>query len=180
VYTSDAAARNAFRSTASHNTIMIDGTEQNDIRPDWLFRMFEAAHPEWMSFDAAASVVRCVARHHGYERLPDAVTHERTFAFEKASGRLAITDRLVGRGSHHIAWHFHLAPGIHAEAVAGTVVLTAAGRRWTMTLPGDVSVQIARAAYSPSYGVKVPCMALDLSVDVALEGGRSWEFVVER
>ena len=46
VYTSDPDARNLFRSTRSHNTISVDGEEQNEFRPDWLFRMFEKANPE--------------------------------------------------------------------------------------------------------------------------------------
>src|SRR6185295_19226636 len=34
VYTSDPDARNRFRGTAYHNTLMVDGVEQNELRPD--------------------------------------------------------------------------------------------------------------------------------------------------
>ena len=43
VYTSDADARNRFRGTAFHNTVCVDGVEQNELRPDWLFRLFETS-----------------------------------------------------------------------------------------------------------------------------------------
>jgi hypothetical protein len=43
VYTSDPDARNLFRGTAYHNTLTLDAVEQNDIRLDYLFRMFETS-----------------------------------------------------------------------------------------------------------------------------------------
>jgi len=39
-------------------------------------------------------------------------------------------------------------------------------------------VTIAPAAYSPSYGVKVPCLAVDLGATVDVDGERTWEFAV--
>src|SRR5262249_4812290 len=36
VYTADGNARNLFRSTRSHNTLAIDGVEQNEMRTEWL------------------------------------------------------------------------------------------------------------------------------------------------
>ena len=49
VYTSDPESRNRFRSTASHNTLMVDDVEQNEFKAEWLFRMFEKAHPEHLA-----------------------------------------------------------------------------------------------------------------------------------
>mgnify|MGYP003337307296 CR=1 FL=1 len=46
VYTSDFDARNRFRSTAYHNTLQLDGREQNDLKPEWIFRLFETSHAE--------------------------------------------------------------------------------------------------------------------------------------
>src|SRR5262249_62045769 len=46
VYTSDADARNRFRGTSSHNTLSVDGVEQNEFKGEWLFRMFESARAE--------------------------------------------------------------------------------------------------------------------------------------
>src|SRR5438045_951453 len=46
VYTSDPDARNRFRGTAYHNTVMIDGVEHNDLRPAWLYRLFQTSHAE--------------------------------------------------------------------------------------------------------------------------------------
>ena len=179
VYTSDPDARNRFRGTAYHNTVMIDGVEQNDLRPDWLFRLFETSHPESIAFVDGAGVVEYAGRHHGYERLPEPVTHERTFRFHKESGDLVIADRLVGRGRHDVRWHVHLAPGVEAaRAGAGRVALTTAGRTWTLVAPADFSIAIGLADYSPSYGVKVPCLAIHVSAQVDLFGERGWQLAI--
>ena len=179
VYTSDADARNRFRGTAYHNTVMVDGVEQNELRPDWLFRLFETSNAESVRFDDRADAAVYVGRHHGYERLPEPVTHERTFRLLKPSGTLLIVDRLSGRGRHDLRWHFHLAPGVSAVRAGETTVLLAAGRgRWQLKTPPNLAVEIQPAAYSPSYGVKVPCLAIDMSSQVDLAGERTWEFSI--
>ena len=180
VYTSDADARNLFRSTAYHNTVSVGGIEQNDTRPEWLFRMFESANAEHVSFEDRPDALEYVGRHHGYERLPEPVTHERCFRLHKASGALTIVDRLSGRGDHDLRWHFHLAPGVGAEpAEAATLALTTCGRTWRLRVPPGLAAAISPAAYSPSYGVTVPCLAIDVSTRVTLDRDRSWEFSIE-
>ncbi len=178
VYTSDAAARNLFRSTAFHNTLSVDGVEQNEMRPDWLFRLFESSNAQHLSFEDRADASEYVGRHHGYERLPEPVTHERTFRFLKPSGTLVIVDRLVGHGRHELRWHFHLAPGLSAERTGETtLLLAAAAGRWQLTVPPGLDISVRPAAYSPSYGVKAPCSAIDISSPVDLRGEGAFEFV---
>jgi len=179
VYTSDADARNRFRGTAFHNTVCVDGVEQNELRPDWLFRLFETSRAEHVSFEDRADSFEYVGRHHGYERLPQPVLHERTFRLSKSSGALVIVDRLSGTGAHDVAWHFHLAPGVAAEhAGETTVTLACRGERLQMSIPAGLRVSIEPSEYSPSYGVKVPCAALNLTSRVTLDGSRSYEFTI--
>jgi len=51
VYTSDYLARNEFRSTKSHNTLMVDNFEQNYFHPNLLFFMQEETFSECLSFE---------------------------------------------------------------------------------------------------------------------------------
>jgi len=179
VYTSDGTARNRFRSTASHNTLSVDGVEQNDMRPDWLFRMFETSNAESVAFDDREDAVEYTGRHHGYERLDEPVTHERTIRINKETGDLVIADRLLGRGRHTVRWHFHLAPNVGAATdIDGNVVLIAMGRRWTLHVPREMNAEIQPADYSPSYGVKIPCLAVDASMELVLDGERRWAFSI--
>src|SRR4029077_13950082 len=117
---------------------------------DWLFRMFETSKAESVSFEDRADAVEYIGRHHGYERLPEPVTHERTLRLLRPSGRLEVVDRLIGRGRHEVRWHFHLAPGVAAERVTDTAIaLAAAGRRWELRLPSGFDISINQSAYSP-------------------------------
>jgi uncharacterized heparinase superfamily protein len=177
VYTSDAEARNLFRSTAYHNTLRIDGVEQNEMNPEWLFRLVEAARPEHVLFAEQGGCVTYRGRHHGYERLPDPVTQERTFRLDGRSGELTIEDRLSGRGKHALAWHFHCAPGVEVTAESATsYLLRAGGVCYCLSVPEPVRGQVSPAWYSPSYGVRVPCTAIDLHAAVELIGEAAWTF----
>jgi hypothetical protein len=179
VYTSDPDARNRFRGTAFHNTLMIDGVEQNDTRPEWIFRMFESARAEHLGFVDGPDRVEYRGRHHGYERLDSPVTHERWLRLDKASGALRIVDRVLGAGSHDLRWHFHLAPGVEVAALdAQRLALAVAARRWILRYPADLTAVAGASFYSPSYGVRRPCRCVDFSIRTALAGARDWTFEI--
>jgi hypothetical protein len=59
-----------------------------------------------------------------------------------------------------------------------TLTLTSRGIRWRMTMPAGLRATIEPSAYSPSYGVKVPCLALNVSSRVQLDGDGSYRFTV--
>jgi len=171
VYTSDFDAINRFRSTASHNTLEVDGREQNDLKPEWIFRLFETSHAEHVAFEELPDYVEYTGRHHGYERFDQPVTHERTFRVSKTDGSLTILDRVVGRGDHDLRWHFHVAPAVGAEAIgSSTVRLISGEKRWCLRVPAGVAIGIVTAEYSPSYGIVRPCLAVNATARVALDG----------
>jgi hypothetical protein len=98
----------------------------------------------------------------------------------KTSGAVTVRDRLVGKGVHTLRWHFHLAPGVTAHRADEDSVLLASGSDCIrLRLPADLQVELTAAEYSPSYGVKLPCLAIDASVRASIEGERSWVFEIE-
>ena len=178
VYTSDPHARNLFRGTAYHNTLMIDGAEQNRVNPEWLFRMFEQARAEHVTFTAGDDVAEYHGRHHGYEVLSDPATHDRVFRLERSNGRLDITDRLTGRGTHRLSWHFHFAPGVTAIIEKGVCRLRSTWASAVIEYPSECRAELNAAWYSPSYGVRTECAALDLHAETNLEQPASFRFAV--
>lgn len=176
VYTSDPDARNRFRGTGYHNTLMIDDVEQNEFNPEWLFRMFEHSNAEHLSFSHEAGVARYRGRHSGYARLTEPMTHERGFTFDVESGRLVIEDVLLGAGEHRLAWHFHLAPGVEARSSGDYWMLTGPDVDVRLEAPATLAGTVAEAWYSPSYGRRVPCKALDFSTRAAVGAGSRWTF----
>jgi hypothetical protein len=172
VYTSNPDERNRFRGTGYHNTIQIDGVEQNDLRPDYLFRLFETSTVEHLLFEDTADRVEYRGRHTGYERLPQPVTHERAFRLDKETAALIVTDRLRGSGVHTLAWHFHVAPEIEVKPVSDRdITLVTRRGSWILRVDRTMKATVSDAWYSPSYGVRVPCRAVDvsLSADVSIE-----------
>ena len=179
VYTPDPDARNLFRMTGYHNTLRIDDVEQNDVRLDYLFRMFETSKVEHLAFEDSVAETNYRGRHTGYERLAAPVTHERAFTLAKGTSTLTITDRLTGSGTHVLAWHFHLAPGvIVADLGGGQFTLAAAGRTRVLQAPRHLAAIISEAWYSPSYGVRVPCRAIALTVQADVSSATDYRFVI--
>ena len=110
IYTADKEMRNLFRSTSYHNTVVVDGEEQNRFDEDELFAM---------NLDAAVRVNRWIvtenydlldAEHSGYARLKNPVVHRRLIYFNKERGYWVIKDMLTGKGRHKFDLHFHFAP----------------------------------------------------------------------
>ena len=179
LYTSNPDARNLFRSTRVHNTVQVDGVEQNDLRLDYLFRMFETSTVEHLAFEDTPTETTYRGRHTGYERLPDPVTHEREFRVAKDPAALEITDRLAGNGTHALAWHFHLAPGVTAADLgAGRFALTAAGSAWEFRAPPQLNAAVSDAWYSPSFGVRIPCRAIDFATTAAVSAASKYQFSI--
>jgi hypothetical protein len=46
----------------------------------------------------------------------------------------------------------------------------------TLTWPSWLEAQLADAWYSPSYGVRVPCRALNVMVETAVGADSRWRF----
>ncbi|MFM9941394.1 MAG: heparinase II/III family protein [Hyphomicrobiaceae bacterium] len=179
VYTSDFAARNHFRSTAAHSTLAIDNVEQNEVNPEWLFRMFEKAEAEHLTYGERQGQAIYSGRHVGYKRLASPVVHTRSFEIELASGRLDIKDRLDGEGQHDVVWRFQLAPGVSAQASgAGRLsLMLASGRGVELKHPDGLEVTVIDGWYSPSYGVRTASRTIELRCRQMLRGSAEWAFV---
>jgi uncharacterized heparinase superfamily protein len=156
LYTANATERNNFRSTAYHNTPLIDGVEINRfIRPDYLWTLHDDAVPlvnEWLT---NADSSRIVMRHTGYGKLAAPVIVCRTVTLN-SRGQLTITDVFEGTADHTIETPLHLATGVRAEHCADKVILTAGNKQFSVTLDTaasswDLSIEAARV--SPTYGV---------------------------
>ena len=92
LYTSDPDARNAFRGTRVHSTVMIDGVEQNRLVAKNLFCLHPDAHPRVLAWETGMTQNSVIAEHDGYCRLANPVVHQRTVTFERGMGRVEVVD----------------------------------------------------------------------------------------
>ncbi len=109
-YTGDLDAYNWFRSTAAHNTLVVDGEEQARFDPHEPFLLAPDAQPTVRRWESTPDYDLLDAEHTGYHRLPDPVTHRRHILFDKQSGLWLVRDIVTGGGRHRLDWYFHFAP----------------------------------------------------------------------
>ena len=115
-------------------------------------------------------------RHSGYRRLEDGVGHTRTFTLDRATSVLRFVDVLEGQGRHRLRWHFHCAPDVTAAVVAGALDATAGAVKVRLVFPAGLNVSVSDSWYSPSYGVKRGCVAIDLQAEVEIATRSEYAF----
>ena len=164
VYTSSFEERNAFRSTAAHNTIQVDDAEINRFHsPDNLWNLHEDARAECLVFRTSKEETEFVGLHHGYQRLAEPAIVRRSLRLDHATGALDMRDEVSGPGRHRLSLPLHLSPDVSVTEDGGDAVTLAAGGKrfrleWSGSSGWELSVEPARV--SPSYGVAIPSSRL--------------------
>ena len=157
VYTPFLDWRDKFRSTAYHNTIVVDGEEQNrfatwsSLKPDAAVKInkWEVAEGHHF-FDG---------EHSGYKRLKNPIIHRRQIFFNKAQGYWMMKKIYWGgEGIHQLDLCFHFSP-LKVELASGfpLVARTKTEGANLVIIPLDaegVSAEIEECWISYRYGVK--------------------------
>jgi hypothetical protein len=113
LYSGDGGQRNMFRSTRYHNSVVVNGKEQNRFWPGLLFRIVDDTRSKTRVWDPGGATVEFHGEHFGYRRVRVA----RRVLVDKQRDILMICDTLRGSGAPTLEWFFHLAPGIEPEAL---------------------------------------------------------------
>src|SRR5690242_1601109 len=163
-YTKDIATRNEFRSTAAHNTLIIDGTEQNRILPGPLGLFILGNEAAVSRIDTGESPGRFLrASHAGYCSL--GVTHTRTIRAIDGETAFLIEDKLEGEGEHEFELNFQIAPNRRAEIIPlenGVLcrVLGTPQVELVVTACVPLDGKILSSLISTTYGTTVPSSRL--------------------
>ena len=107
-YAADMVARDRFRGTAAHSTIVVAGAEQSTIRDGRPFALLDEAQAPPVRLEDNGDVAELIAAHDGYRRLPNRVRHQRRVILRRSLECLLIEDRLEGRGAAGVEARFHL------------------------------------------------------------------------
>ena len=102
VYTSDYKMRNLFRSTAYHNTIVVNEQEQNRFDMHNPFKLYNDATPKINRWESTDAYDFLDAEHNGYERLSNPIIHRRRILFNKVEGYWIIDDFLFGISKYEV------------------------------------------------------------------------------
>ncbi len=124
VYAADAKMRNEFRSTAAHNTVLVDGEPQS--LPSKTFSWRTSANCQLREFIEHSDAIFFQGSHDGYERLRDPVTHTRSVLFVKPDERdnipeyLIVRDQFTAKKLHHYSILYHFAPDCDAMVASSS------------------------------------------------------------
>ena len=151
-YTRSAELRNQDRSTRAHNTLVVDGEEQNSLSSDprLLFQCGNEAAVSPISTDGDR-IVR--ASHQGYSRI--GIEHQRTVQLDESS--LLVEDEVGGAGEHLVELQYILGPAWRAssEMMSGKTVscVITGPRRMTLECASDSSAEADLDTYGDLAGV---------------------------
>lgn len=154
-YTFDPRARNAFRSAAAHNSVVVDRQEPIPIVPEQLFRLFGNAQLSVLDWQDGPEGARLAAAHAGYLRLSGGVVHQRTFELDRRSASLYVVDELAGGGVHDVVSSLHLAPGTRVTVIdEGVFELERGDSCCRIRFWGPAAVAVQNGWVSDSYGAR--------------------------
>jgi len=159
IYTAEPRWRNKFRSTAYHNTIVVDEKEQNRFDQKNLFWMGSQAQIKVNKWEISAEYDFLDAQHSGYRRLKKPIIHRRLIFFDKQKKYWIVKDIMTGKGFYQFNLYFHLPPStVKLDEEFSLVVKTnleAANLAITPLLTKKVSTSIEERWVSYQYGIKV-------------------------
>jgi uncharacterized heparinase superfamily protein len=159
--------RTRARSTAGHNTVMVDGTEQSEI---WgIFRVGRRARPLETRFYRTPQGVALEGTHDGYRHLHGHVLHRRVAQYE-IRGRLTVTDSLAGNGIHIMDNFIHLAPGLAARLHDLRIAVSDEAGRLVARIDVEIGPQVFVEAgeHFPEFGRIEKTTVIRLRTDGAL------------
>ena len=152
VYTSDPEKCNEFHSTRKHNTVVVDGEEQNELSKDNVFLLRKNSLTTSFEFETDGV---CSG---GYRTLKQSMSHNREFCLK--GDELIVKDKLEKSGGEHNAeLSFHLSPDVTVQATHDRVLIESESYSVTMIfiMKGScLHITVEEDTYSPSYGVLVP------------------------
>ncbi len=167
-YTGDPAARNRFRSTLAHNTVMVDGREQRPLR-EALFSM--------PGRDEAWPVRQTIEDGWAFTREAGAgVSHRRELTVRVEA--VQIRDIVEGAGKRQLEWRFQLHPSVEARSSARGFVLSipGVGSIGCESCGGDLTFETSPSEHSPAYGIRRPSRVCVARGEFVLPVTVEWNF----
>ncbi len=155
--------RDRSRSTASHNTLTIDGAEQSDFFG--AHRCGRRARPRLLDYrpDGAGFVLE--GTHDGFASLPGQPRHVRRFV--AAPDGVAIGERVEGADRHRATGGLLLHPDCRVELVAGGAVVTSGPV--VVRVESTAPLVVETAEWYPDLHVTRPTQRLRYTVAAAGE-----------
>ena len=159
--------RRLLRSTAAHNTVMVEGVEQSEI---WAsFRVGRRAKPMSCSVEQQRPNIFFIkGEHDGYTYLPQAVVHAREIAIDVEEASWTIRDYISGYGRITATAYLHIHPDFRIDITDETSLMIMGnqkGLRLLIEITGAFGLDVVEGVYCPRFGEKYDSHTIQISVD---------------
>lgn len=172
LYTADITARDAFRSAAAHNVMVVDGLEMHPFRADEPFRMPACARFQVEEFSEASDEVALTGSHDGFGHGGAPLRVRRRIVLDRTGGTVEVSDQVVGEGEHRLESLIHLAPGWEAETAGSDAVLVRRGEQEVeISFAGHQALTVEPGWVSSEYGRRDPAPRLRAVAGADLPAG---------
>lgn len=148
-YTADPAARDRFRSSALHNTLLVDGRSQSV--PAGPFHWAATASATAHIWRTGAGFDYLDASHNGYAPL-----RHRRHVLALHGDLVIVADLVEGTGTHEVCVHWHLDPRWSAEVAGRRALLRTAGERVELAVSSGRLERLAGDLNSSGVGWHAP------------------------
>jgi hypothetical protein len=156
------------RRTSSHNTVVVDKTDQFVVDLQ-RFGLRKIAKSTVHAFENSDSTNYVHVSHDGYETLKGSVKHQRKICFDKIRKRWVLTDVLIGKGQHIFDWYFHFGVGIEAKLLEKLIAVAKSNEGIQLFIRplelGNLSGEIIGGWVSKRYGLKERADVLRYSIE---------------
>lgn len=167
LYTSDTAARNRFRSTLAHNTLLVDGREQRDLSEEpFVLPGSDRAFPAERLDGESWAFTRPAG---------PSVSHRRELSVR--SQMVSIRDCVEGEGKHQLQWRFHLHPAVQPSLTPQgfALALPDVGTLLLETTQAPPTLALLDSEFSPGYGRNQPTRVCVASGGFTLPFSMEWK-----
>ena len=164
-YTSSVKLRNEFRSTAKHNTLIIDNLDIHKLPVDDMFSVENFAYPTLFEFSENEQLISINAAHNAYEKI--GVNYTRSFEFQKIDNVFTIIDKMVSNTRHTCCLNFHFAENMIPKIENEYVIIEAIdGSKIQLSFNclSNFKLKIKEDTVSPSYGIIRNSNSLEIEI----------------
>lgn len=153
--------RRFARSTAAHNTVLVNGAEQSET---WgAFRVGRRAQPLSATLTESTGSAVFAAAHDGFCHLPGAPVHHRQIEVDR-DFNMTLTDEIRGADEYAVTQWLHFPAGAELEYQDGDFVLVVDARARLRITPGEgIGVRLCETPRYPEFGLMLSGPSLELS-----------------
>ncbi|GLI56916.1 hypothetical protein PM10SUCC1_24300 [Propionigenium maris DSM 9537] len=148
VYTANYKTRNLLRSTELHNTVSIEGLEQNHIEEKALFKLYDRSKAKCIKFEKEGEKTCFEGLHYGYQENLG-VVHTRKIIYDPKNYKIEITDSISNNKGFKANWI--LGSDVKVEKFDETIIKTSD----EVTIQCNNECFLEDVLVSPSYGVSL-------------------------